>query len=144
MAGPANDAAALAEAKAARRREKRLKRFDTPWMNPKLLTGAGIIIGILLFGLFGRILWDPDLVFIGSAPLNLPPLGFENLRGEGGVSAHPLGTQSSGRDILALLIVGAPNTLFIGIIASLFTAIFVSRTLFEAVLSGRRAKRLSI
>ena len=48
-------------------------------MNPKLLTGAGIIVGILLFGLFGRLFWNPDLVFIGSAPLNLPPLGFENL-----------------------------------------------------------------
>ncbi len=108
-----------AEAKAARRRARRLKRFDSPWMNPKLLTGAGIIVGILLFGLFGRLLWDPDLVFIGSAPLNLPPVGFENLRGEDGITAHPLGTQSSGRDILALMIVGAPNTLFIGVIASL-------------------------
>ncbi len=114
-----DDAVSAAEAKAARRRAKRLKRFDSPWMNPKLLTGAGIIVGILLFGLLGRLLWNPDLVFIGSAPLNLPPLGFENLRGETGVSAHPLGTQSSGRDILALLIVGAPNTLFIGVIASL-------------------------
>ena len=114
-----DDAVSAAEAKAARRRAKRLKRFDSPWMNPKLLTGAGIIVGILLFGLLGRLLWNPDLVFIGSAPLNLPPLGFENLRGETGVAAHPLGTQSSGRDILALLIVGAPNTLFIGVIASL-------------------------
>ena len=108
-----------ADEKEARRRAKRLKRFDSPWMNPKLLTGAGIIIGILLFGLIGRFLWDPDLVFIGSAPLNLPPLGFENLRGELGDTAHPLGTQSSGRDMLALMIVGAPNTLFIGVIASL-------------------------
>ncbi len=107
------------ESKEARRRARRLKRFESPWMNPKLLTGAGILVGILLFGLIGRIVWNPDLVFIGSAPLNLPPLGFENLRGEGGVAAHPLGTQSSGRDILALLIVGAPNTLFIGVIASL-------------------------
>ncbi len=114
-----DDAVSRAEARAARRRAKRLKRFDSPWMNPKLLTGAGIIVAILLFGLFGRLLWNPDLVFIGSAPLNLPPLGFENLRGENGVVSHPLGTQSSGRDILALMIVGAPNTLFIGVIASL-------------------------
>ena len=105
--------------KEARRRARRLKRFDSPWMNPKLLTGAGIIVGILLFGLIGRLLWNPDLVFIGSAPLNLPPVGFENLRGETGNPSHPLGTQSSGRDMLALMIVGAPNTLFIGVIASL-------------------------
>ncbi|MEO1247348.1 MAG: ABC transporter permease [Pseudomonadota bacterium] len=110
---------ATTDEKAARQRAKRLKRFDSPWMNPKLMTGAGILLGILLFGLAGRLLWNPDLVYIGSAPLNLPPLGFENLRGETGVAAHPLGTQSSGRDVLALLIVGAPNTLFIGVIASL-------------------------
>ncbi len=115
MGGVVSDA----DEKAARRRAKRLKRFDSPWMNPKLLTGAGIIVGILLFGLLGRFLWDPELVFIGSAPLNLPPVGFENLRGEPGSPAHPLGTQSSGRDMLALMIVGAPNTLFIGVIASL-------------------------
>ncbi len=114
-----DDTMTAAEAKAARRRARRLKRFDSPWMNPKLLTGAGIIVAILLFGMFGRLFWNPDLVFIGSAPLNLPPVGFENLRGEGGSVSHPLGTQSSGRDILALMIVGAPNTLFIGVIASL-------------------------
>ncbi len=119
MTATANTAMSKAEEREARRRAKRLKRFDSPWMNPKLLWGAGILIGILLFGFFGRLLWDPELVFIGSAPLNLPPLGFENLRGDGGSTAHPLGTQSSGRDILALLIVGAPNTLFIGVIASL-------------------------
>jgi len=105
--------------KAAKKRAKRLKRFDTPWMNPKLVTGTCIILGILLFGLIGRLFWDSDLVYIGSAPLNLPPVGFENIRGETGLLEHPLGTQSSGRDILALLIVGAPNTLLIGAIASL-------------------------
>jgi len=118
-ANPPADAASAAEAKAARRRARRLRRFDSPWMNPKLLTGLGIIAAILLFGLIGRIVWNPELVYIGSAPLNLPPLGFENIRGEAGVPAHPLGTQSSGRDMLALLIVGAPNTLLIGVIASL-------------------------
>ena len=118
MAERAMTAVDKAELKAQKLREKRLKRFDSPWFNPKLMWGAGIIVGILLFGLFGRLLWDPDLVYIGSAPLNLPPVGFENIRGEAGVIAHPLGTQSSGRDVLALMIVGAPNTLLIGVIAS--------------------------
>ncbi len=96
----------------------RFSRSESPWLNPKLLWGAGLLLLIVLIGLVGRFAWDPDLVFTGSGPLNLPPLGFENLRGQGGVAAHPLGTQDSGRDILALLIIGAPNTLMIGLIAS--------------------------
>ena len=109
----------IVDAKEQRRLERRLKRFDNPWTNPKLLWGAGILLGIVAMGLLGRIFWDPDLVFTGAAPRNLPPLGFENLRGQGGDIAHPLGTESSGRDMLALLIVGAPNTLLIGLLASL-------------------------
>jgi len=50
--------------------------------------------------------------------VNLPPLGFENMRGQLSAAGHPLGTQSDGRDMLALMIVGAPNTLLIGAIAS--------------------------
>lgn len=107
-----------AEQKAKKQREKRLKRFESPWHNPKLITGYSIILGLLVFALIGRVVWDPNLVFIGSAPLNLPPVGFENIRGDEASWAHPLGTQSSGRDILSLLIVGTPNTLLIGFIAS--------------------------
>ena len=105
--------------KEERRLKRKMKRFDSPWMNPKLLSGAGIILSIIFFGLLGQILWNPDLIYTGSAPLNLPPVGFENIRGEGGEWAHPLGTQSNGRDMLALIIVGAPNTLLIGFIASI-------------------------
>jgi len=95
-----------------------LLKFDSPWLNRKLLVGLAILVTFLLFGLLGRFFWNTDLVFIGSSPLNLPPAGFENLRGQAGVGAHPLGTESAGRDMLALMIVGAPNTLFVGIIAS--------------------------
>lgn len=98
---------------------RRLKRFDNPWMNPKLLSGALIILIIVLAGLVGQFLWDTELVFTGSGPLNQAPYGFTNLRGQAGLIEHPLGTQGSGRDMLALLIVGAPNTLFIGALASL-------------------------
>jgi len=106
------------EARAARRRARRMKRFDNPWMNPKLLWGLGILLGIILLGLFGRIVWDPELVFTGSAPLKLPPLGFENLRKQPGVLDFPLGTDGTGRDMLALLIIGAPNSLMVGLLAS--------------------------
>ncbi|MEO1745989.1 MAG: ABC transporter permease [Pseudomonadota bacterium] len=96
----------------------RFNRFDNPWLNPKLLWGAGLLLGVLFSGLIGQLTWDTDLVFTGSGILKLPPLGFENLRGQEGVWDHPLGTDGAGRDMLALLVIGTPNTLMIGAIAS--------------------------
>ncbi|MGD1886229.1 MAG: ABC transporter permease [Cohaesibacteraceae bacterium] len=109
----------------------RFNRFDNPWLNPKLIWGMGILIFIVLMGLLGQWIWNTELVFTGSTPLRLPPLGFENLRGTPGVSEFPLGTDGAGRDLLALLIVGTPNTLMIGAIASLIgmsTGIFLGFT----------------
>ena len=120
--GPLADAVergAQTQTAAERRRAARARRFDNPWLGPKLLWGAGILLGVVLLGILGRIFWDTDLVFTGSGTLKLPPLGFENLRGQAGEAAHPLGTDGGGRDMLALLIVGAPNTLFVGLLASL-------------------------
>ncbi len=98
---------------------RRMKRFDNPWRNPKLIWGAGILLGIVAIGILGRIFWDPDLVFTGSGMTRQAPVGFENLRGQAGTWAHPLGTDGAGRDVLALLIIGAPNSLFVGVLASL-------------------------
>ncbi len=105
--------------RAERKQARRIKRFDNPWLNPKLMWGAGLLLSILAVGIIGRFVWNLDLVFTGSAPLRLPPLGFENLRGQEGVLAHPLGTDGGGRDLLSLIIIGAPNTLFVGLLASL-------------------------
>ncbi|MEO1550237.1 MAG: ABC transporter permease [Pseudomonadota bacterium] len=105
--------------RADRARARRIRRFENPWLNPKLFWGAGLLIGILILGLLGRILWDPEMVFVGSAMPKLPPPGFENLRGQAGTFANPLGTEGSGRDMLALIIIGAPNSLFVGLLASL-------------------------
>lgn len=102
-----------------RRRARRMRRFDNPWLNPKLLWGAGLLLGIVALGLIGRMLWDLELVFTGSGTLKLPPVGFENLRRQPGVWDHPLGTDGAGRDMLALIVVGAPNSLFVGLLASL-------------------------
>ncbi|MEL6202308.1 MAG: ABC transporter permease [Pseudomonadota bacterium] len=104
---------------AQKRQARRLRRFDNPWINPKLMWGAGLLLGILAIGLIGRMVWNLDLVFTGSATLKLPPLGFENLRGQAGEWAYPLGTDGGGRDMLALIIIGAPNTLYVGLLASL-------------------------
>ncbi|MBA3873221.1 MAG: ABC transporter permease [Anaerolineae bacterium] len=98
----------------------RFNRWDTPWLNTKLLLGVAIIVTILLFGILGRLFWDTKLALTGKSPLNLPPVGVTSTLGGvlTGTWAHPLGTESSGRDMLALIIVGAPNSFLIGIIAS--------------------------
>ncbi len=105
--------------RADRRRARRIRRFDNPWLNPKLFWGVGLLLGIVIIGILGRIFWDPELVFVGSGIPKLPPPGFENLRGQAGTFTNPLGTEGSGRDMLALIIIGAPNSLFVGLLASL-------------------------
>lgn len=100
------------------KRMGRFNRWDTPWLNKKLLTGAAIVGAILLIGILGRLFWDTDLAFTASSPLNLPPPGFVNSRGQEGTWAHPLGTENSGRDMLALMIVGAPNSFMVGVVAA--------------------------
>ena len=92
--------------------------WDTPWFNLKLILGCVIILSITLMGIIGQFFWDTELAYTGSSPLNLPPFGFEGIRGKLGLISHPLGTENSGRDMLALLIVGAPNTLIIGVVAA--------------------------
>jgi peptide/nickel transport system permease protein len=105
--------------RAARAQARRIRRFDNPWLNPNLMWGLGLLLAIIALGLLGRVFWDPTLVFTGSAPLRLPPVGLENLRGQPGVWAHPLGTDGGGRDVLALIVIGAPNTMMVGLMASL-------------------------
>ncbi|MDJ0639754.1 MAG: ABC transporter permease [Paracoccaceae bacterium] len=105
--------------RAERRRARRIRRFDNPWLNPKLFWGIGLLLGIVVLGILGRVFWDPELVFVGSGIPKLPPPGFENLRGQAGTFTNPLGTEGSGRDMLALIIIGAPNSLFVGLLASL-------------------------
>ncbi len=96
----------------------RFNRWDTPWLNWKLIIGLVMVGGVFIAGLVGPLFWDTELAFVGSSPLNLPPVGFTNFRGQEGIWAHPLGTENSGRDMLATILVGAPNTLMVGLVAS--------------------------
>ena len=97
-------------------------RFDNPWLNWKFLTGAGIVGLIALLVFLGYQFWDTSLALTASSPLNLPPYGLEYQKGKTnilvGVPEHPLGTENSGRDMLALLIVGTPRTIGVGVIAA--------------------------
>ncbi len=92
---------------------RRANRWDSPWLNAKLMTGGFILLLILLFGLLGPLFWDTELAFTASSPVNLPPVW-----DKGGKPDHPLGTESNGRDMLAQLIVGIPASLKVGLVAA--------------------------
>ncbi len=97
----------------------RFNRWDTPWLNSKLIVGSIVIGLILLTGVLGRVFWNTDLAYTGSSPLNLPPVGFTStLTKQVGTWEHPLGTENSGRDMLALMILGAPNSFLVGVVAA--------------------------
>ncbi|RIK45115.1 MAG: ABC transporter permease [Chloroflexi bacterium] len=108
-------------ATAAPRKVSRLNRFDSPWLNPKFLIGLGMVLVIVLMTAVGPLIWETRLALPASSPLNLPPAwGQANLAMGFGQPTwdHPLGTESSGRDMLAVLLVGAPRSLRIGLIAA--------------------------
>lgn len=99
----------------------RLNTWDSPWLNPKFLIGLFMILLILLMGAAGPLgLWDTTLARVASSPLNIPPV-WTNIDspffGET-TPEHPLGTDSDGRDMLAVLLVGAPRSLHIGLVAA--------------------------
>lgn len=72
---------------------------------PTLVPGVLLLLFVLVPALFGPLVVDVRQSGVLADEPNLPPSW-----------AHPLGTQSEGRDVLALLIVGTPATLKIGLI----------------------------
>jgi peptide/nickel transport system permease protein len=86
-------------------------RTRSPWLNPKLVAGATMVGLVLVLTLIGRLFYDTAQARAASSPLNLPPFWVG-----GGSIHHPLGTESNGRDILAVVIAGGPTTLQIGLI----------------------------
>jgi peptide/nickel transport system permease protein len=98
-----------------------VKRWDSPWLNSKLLIGLGVILLVVVLQLVGPLLWDTEMATVGSAPINIVPIWTEadpNLGFKPGDPAHPLGTESNGRDMLALLIVATPRSLWVGLIGA--------------------------
>ena len=37
--------------RAERRQARRIRRFDNPWLNPKLIWGAGLLLAIIVIGI---------------------------------------------------------------------------------------------
>lgn len=107
---------------AAPKSSRRFSRWDNPWLNSKFLVGSAMVLFIVLLGLVGPLFWDTKLARVGSAELNLPPMGI-TVEVDGikyvGTPKNPLGTESNGRDMLALIITGAPMSLQVGVVAAL-------------------------
>lgn len=102
-------------------RARRLNRFDSPWMNPRLIIGVCIVLTAFALQFIGPLVWDTDLATAASAPINTPPMWVTGDIGRGfnpPTADHPLGTESSGRDMLALILVATPRSLRVGFIAA--------------------------
>lgn len=95
-----------------------VNRFDSPWLNTKFVTGLAMVLAVLLMGLVGPRFWDETLARAASSPLNLPPAWVHDPQFDEPDPAHPLGTESNGRDILAVVITGAPRSFQVGLIAA--------------------------
>lgn len=74
--------------------------------NPYLITGLVIILLVLLIGPVGSLLVDTDGYKVGSAIPDLPPS-----------PEYRLGTDTVGRDLIAVIVAGTPLTLRIGLFA---------------------------
>ena len=84
--------------------------------NPSLIVGLGLLFGMLFFVGIGHIVYDTEQFRPLSAPTRLGPTLSHELR-DGTTAAYPFGTDTQGRDLLAVAILGTPLTLRIGLIA---------------------------
>ena len=75
---------------------------------PKLLLGLVMLLSLLLLGLVGPLFVDVEKARPISVPPRKPPS-----------AEYPLGTDGGGRDVLAVIIVGTPQTLRMGLLAGI-------------------------
>jgi peptide/nickel transport system permease protein len=94
---------------------------------PKLLLGLILLSSLLLLSLVGPYVVDVEKARPISVKPSQPPS-----------AEHPLGTDSGGRDVLAVIIVGTPQTLLMGVIAGLVgVTLGVSLGLISGYFGGR-------
>jgi peptide/nickel transport system permease protein len=74
--------------------------------NPSLAIGIALLLSLLLFSGIGALAYDTSRARALSVPPGMPPSGY-----------YPFGTDSTGRDLFAVMILGTPMTLRIGLIA---------------------------
>jgi len=91
---------------------KRLRWVGATWQymrrNPELIVGFCFLAALLLFVVIGHFVVDPEKARpLSARPLQPPSPGL------------PLGSDKQGRNLLAVMVVGTPQTLQIGIFAGL-------------------------
>jgi peptide/nickel transport system permease protein len=74
--------------------------------NRLFTAGILLLLALFLFGLVGSFLIIPKGSDMGAVPLNLGPS-----------AKYPLGTDGLGRDMMAVMVIGIPNTFKIGFLA---------------------------
>ncbi len=95
--------------------------------NRQVMIGFGLILLLLLFAGIGRLVWDVSLAAPLSSPAGRPP-SWE----------YPLGTDRQGRDLLAVMIVATPLTLYIGLLAGLLGVVIGTALALIAAYNGGR------
>ena len=113
----ASAAPATAESRSPEAWSRRREWISYGRRNPTLIAGLVLITVIVLFGLLAPFIIDQDATRTTAFAKDLSPS-----------LDHPLGTDSFGRDMLALIIVGTPQTVKIGLIAG-FMALIIGSTL---------------
>jgi len=78
------------------------------WREKLLVLGLGLLLALALLSFAAPLIVDTSLAAIGSSRPRRPP-----------ESAHLLGTDTQGRDVLASLLLAVPQTLKIGMLAGL-------------------------
>lgn len=84
--------------------------------------GLLILLLVAVTGVIGPRLWDTKLANVGKGKTNIVPLWISEADGSLGFKPadpkHPLGTDSKGRDLLAVLLVGTPRSLYVGVMGA--------------------------
>jgi peptide/nickel transport system permease protein len=78
----------------------------SPRMSGSLVAGLVMVVLVVLLSLFGPRLVNPRLAAVGAVKPSQPPS-----------AQYLLGTDSQGRDMLTIMVLGTPQTLRIGLIA---------------------------
>ena len=80
--------------------------FAQTRQHPHLTAGLVVVALVVALGPVGSLFIDRDMTRVGSATADLAPS-----------TTHPLGTDSAGRDLLAVIVTGTPLTLRVGLVA---------------------------
>jgi peptide/nickel transport system permease protein len=95
-------------AQAARERARRRPEFLTG----RLIVGLLLVLGPLVGGLIGSLVVDPAGLRIAAALPGIAPS-----------AEHPLGSDTAGRDVFALIVTGTPPTYLIGAVAGFLSVL---------------------